>query len=90
MQTEGNFEEKSSGITAVVVETASRASHPVPLHNWRAHWLTVSEFARMMGRDPQTVYKWIRQGTLAEFGIPCCRFRAGRLHSGRVFIQNIY
>jgi hypothetical protein len=62
----------------------------LPVHNWRAHWLTAQEFARMMGRPQPTVYRWLRNGTLAEFGIPVCQFRQGRLHSGRVFIQNIY
>ena len=48
------------------------------------------EFARMMGRQPRTVYDWVENGTLAEFGIPICQFRHGKSHSGRVFIQNIY
>ena len=76
--------------TAVIVDTDhASSSRGVPTHNWRAHWLTVGEFSRMMGRDPQTVYTWMRNGTLAEFGIPVCQFRCGRLHSGRAFIQNI-
>ena len=62
----------------------------VPPYNWRAHWLTVTEFSRMMGRRPQTVYWWIGNGTLAEFGIPVCQFRYGGLHSGRTLIQNTY
>jgi hypothetical protein len=62
----------------------------VPVHNWRAHWLTAQEFARMMGREPQTVYKWLRNGTLAEFGVPVMHFRQGKQHSGRTFILNIY
>jgi hypothetical protein len=62
----------------------------VPVHNWRAHWLTVAEFSRMMGREPQTVYTWLRNGTLAEFGIPVYHFRFQGLHRGRAFIQNIY
>ena len=62
----------------------------VPPYNWRAHWLTVTEFSRMMSRRPQTVYWWVGNGTLAEFGIPVCQFRHGGLHSGRTFIQNIY
>lgn len=62
----------------------------VPVHNWRQHWLTVAEFSRVLGREPQTVYKMLRLGTLAEFGVPICEFRTGRRHSGRVFIQNIY
>lgn len=75
----------------VIVESTDRSSsaRSVPVHNWRAHWLTVQEFSRMMGREPDTVYKWIRNDTLAEFGIPTMRFRHGRLHSGRVFIQNV-
>ncbi len=75
-----------------VGESSSRASsvRGVPEHNWRAHWLTAVEFARMMGRQPRTVYDWVENGTLAEFGIPICQFRRGKTHSGRVFIQNIY
>jgi hypothetical protein len=61
-----------------------------PPHNWRAHWLTVDEFSHMMGRRPQTIHTWLRNGTLAEFGIPVCQFRCGGLHSGRTFILNIY
>jgi hypothetical protein len=76
---------------ALVTEVNDHASSArgVPAHNWRAHWLTVNEFARMMGRAPDTVHWWIRQGTLAEFGIPVYQFRNGRLHSGRSFIRNI-
>jgi hypothetical protein len=70
--------------------SAASSARSVPSHNWRAHWLTVNEFARMMGRRPFTVHWWLRNGTLAEFGIPVCRFRCGGLHSGRIFIQNIY
>ena len=61
----------------------------IPTYNWRAHWLTVAEFSRMMGRRPSTVYEWVEDGTLAEFGFPVREFRCGRRHSGRVFIQNI-
>ncbi len=62
----------------------------VPTYNWRAHWLTTQEFARVMGRRPQTVYAWLRDGTLAEFGIPSYQIRGRRPHSGRTFILNIY
>lgn len=65
------------------------SARSVPSCAWRAHWLTVNEFAHMMGRHPQTVYSWINNNTLAEFGFPVCQFRRGGLHSGRVFIQNI-
>jgi hypothetical protein len=65
------------------------SARSVPSCSWRAHWLTVNEFAHMMGRHPQTVYSWINNNTLAEFGFPVCQFRRGGLHSGRVFIQNI-
>ncbi len=76
---------------APVEESLDHASsvHGVPEHNWRAHWLTAVEFARMMGRRPKTIYGWVEDGTMAEFGIPICRFRHGKTHSGRVFIQNI-
>ncbi len=79
-------------ISTILVEDQDHASsaRSVPTCNWRAHWLTVNEFSRMMGRDPQTVYKWLRIGTLAEFGVPTYQFRHGGLHSGRVFIKNIY
>jgi len=62
----------------------------VPAHNWRAHWLTAQEFARVMGRRPQTIYSWLRNGTLAEFGIPVYCHRFQRVHRARIFIQNIY
>jgi hypothetical protein len=62
----------------------------VTAHEWVGHWLTVQEFARMTGRPYWTVQRWIRNGTLAEFGIPVCQFRHGQLHSGRTFILNIY
>jgi len=73
----------------VVSSPSSPSSPSVPSYNWRTHWLTVIEFSRMMGRRPSTVYEWIGDGTLAEFGIPVCQFRHGRLHSGRTFIQNV-
>lgn len=82
---------KEERATIIAAETKVISSaRSIPSHNWRAHWLTVQEFSRMMGRRPQTVYSWIENGTLAEFGIPMCQFRQGRRHSGRVFIQNIY
>jgi len=77
--------------TVVIVKSVqSDLAHLVPVYNWRAHWLTANEFARMMGREPVTVYKWLRNGTLAEFGVPVVQFRYGRRHSSRFFIQNIY
>jgi len=83
----------NSKATTSIIETVApldRASASrLPVHNWRAHWLTVQEFSRMMGRPPDTVYKWLRTGTLAEFGVPVMQFRSGRLHSGRTFIRNI-
>jgi Helix-turn-helix domain len=77
---------KQPEIVAVPVFTPSS----VPVHNWRAHWLTTQEFARMLGRSHWTIYTWIRNGTLAEFGVPTYQLRSGRLHSGRTFIRNIY
>lgn len=78
-------------VKSVPVHVAPASSTArLPVHNWRAHWLTATEFARVMGRDPQTVYWWLKHGTLAEFGIPVCQFRHGKTHSGRVFIQNVF
>ena len=86
-------ERMATAALPVQIETISdhgSSARGVPPYNWRAHWLTVTEFSRMMGRRPQTVYWWVGNGTLAEFGIPVCQFRHGGLHSGRTFIQNIY
>lgn len=79
-------------VEAVMQQASAVASRPtgISVHNWRRHWLTTVEFARVMGRHPQTVYWWLRNDTLAEFGIPIMHFRQGRRHSGRVFIQNIF
>jgi len=69
---------------------SASSARSVPPHEWRNHWLSVPEFAAVMNRREQTVYKWLRTGTLAEFNIPVCQFRNGRLHSGRTFILYIY
>ena len=72
------------------VQSKPTAARAIPSCSWHAHWLTVSEFARLMGRRPRAVYYWVENGTLAEFGIPVCQFRHGRSHSGRMFIRNVY
>jgi hypothetical protein len=74
----------------IQVQEVKETDRLVPTYNWRAHWLTVNEFSRMMGRAPDTVHWWLRNGTLAEFGIPVYRVCGRRRHLGRVFIQNIY
>lgn len=73
------------------VQASDRATSArnVPSHDWRGHWLTVTEFSRMMGRRPSTVYEWVGDGVLAEFGIPVWQYQCGRKHSGRVFIRGI-
>ena len=71
-------------------EASPVVAYIVPECNWHAHWLTAQEFARVMGRSHWTVQRWIRNGTLTEFGIPVCQFRQGKSHSGRTFILNIY
>ena len=82
----------TTATTARVKEISDHASSArgVPSCSWRAHWLTAHEFACVMGREPQTIYTWLRNGTLAEFGIPTYQFRHGGLHSGRTFIQNVF
>ena len=69
-----------------------RANYPaaIPQHSWTGHWLTVAEFSRLMGRQPQTVYDWVKFGTLSEFGVSVYEFRLGRKHSARIFIRNPY
>lgn len=80
----------SPQIDLVPVPDRATSARSVPGYNWHAHWLTTTEFARMMGRSPWTVQTWLRNGTLAEFGFPVRQFRSGGLHSGRTFIQNIF
>lgn len=79
----------TTAVQAKEIPDHASSARGVPPCNWRAHWLTVNEFARLMGRRPFTVHGWIRSGVLAEFGFPICQFRCGGLHSGRTFIQNI-
>ncbi len=62
----------------------------VPQCSWPGHWLTITEFSRMMGRNPRTVYGWIEDDVLSTFGISVYGFRSGRKHSARFFIQNPY
>ena len=88
MQTKKDSVESTTDYAALPPTASSARS--VPLHNWRAHWLTVVEFSRLMGREPVTIHKWVRDGTLAEFGVPVMHFQPGRRHSGRTFILNIY
>jgi hypothetical protein len=80
--------EKSTPVA--LVEDRATSSRSIPSCSWRAHWLTAQEFSRVMGRPPATIYRWMREGTLAEFGIPIYQFRQGGLHSGRIFIQNVF
>jgi hypothetical protein len=62
----------------------------VPPHQWAGHWLTVAEFSRLMGRRPYTVYGWVRENVMSEFGISVYEFRSGRKHSARIFVRNLY
>jgi hypothetical protein len=73
-----------------IEEEHASSARSVPSHTWSGHWLSAREFATVVNRREQTVYKWIRLGVLAEFGIPTYMFRSGRPHSGRVFILNVY
>ena len=75
---------------AVEKKEDSSSAAFVPICNWRAHWLTADEFARVLGRSHWTVQRWLREGTLTEFGIPIMQFRHGRRHSSRTFIRNIF
>jgi hypothetical protein len=48
----------------------------------RDRWITVPQFARLMMRSPQTVYRWLYEETISEFG-----YRAFRDPMGRWRIQ---
>jgi hypothetical protein len=75
-----------------IIDLPSRPSsaRSIPIYPWRAHWLTVMEFSRMMGRHPQTVYTWLSNGTLSEFGFPVYYCRSQGIHRGRTFIKNVF
>jgi hypothetical protein len=82
---------QSPALTTLSTSPASPASSSrLSAHNWRAHWLTAVEFSRVTGRPLHTIYTWLRNGTLAEFGIPVYQTRHGGLHSARVFIKNVF
>ena len=84
------METKNSSAQIGEVPDRAISARSVPSCPWRAHWLTVQEFARMMGRSHWTVQTWVRNGTLAEFGIPVYRHNFRGPHQGRVYIQNVY
>ena len=44
-------------------------------------WLTVKEFARLMGRPERHVRRWVQNGTLTEFGISSYTISRGRFHN---------
>lgn len=46
----------------------------------QSQWLTVQEFARMMGRCDRQVRKWTSDGTLIDFGYPMYVFGTGRFN----------
>ena len=48
----------------------------------RDRWITVNQFARLMHRSPKSIYRWLYEGTIPEFG-----YRAFRDPMGRWSIQ---
>jgi hypothetical protein len=46
-----------------------------------SYWLTLTEFARVMGRPERTVRQWAQNGTLVEFGLPVWCISTGRFHN---------
>lgn len=56
--------------------------------NWDHHWLTVAEFARMMGRSTRQVRYWTSNGTLLEFGYPVYCVSPGRFNRHTFYILN--
>jgi hypothetical protein len=75
--------------TAEVNPMAARPSF-IPPCIWAGHWLTVPEFARLVGRSPWTVHWWLRKETLSAFGLSVYEIRTGKKHSARIFIRNPY
>ena len=49
----------------MIIETST-----VKSYTWDHHWLTIREFARMMGRSERQVENWTNDGTLFDFGFP--------------------
>lgn len=52
--------------------------------DWKNHWLTINEYARVANRHVRTVRYWCETGTLRAFNIPHFRDRRGKW-----WIQNI-
>ena len=52
---------------------------------WHLHWVTVQEFARIIGKDPRIVRYWIIDGTITQLGFPIYRICHGRFNT-RSFI----
>ena len=71
----------------MTVEHASAARGALS-HSWKGHWLSAREFATVVNRHEQTIYSWIADGTLAEFGIPTYKFQGKRPHTARLWILN--
>lgn len=59
-----------------------RAQAPWLKEGERDRWITVNQFAQLMFRKPKTVYRWLYEGTIPEFG-----YRAFRDAQGRWRIQ---
>lgn len=58
------------------------------LHEFHSsQWLTVREFARVMGRNERQIRRWVNDGTLAEFGFPLICYDHGRFH--RIYFISI-
>ena len=48
-----------------------KSLHRVPLRiDWTGHWLTPTEYARVVGRPVHTVWRWCRTGVLEDFNVP--------------------
>lgn len=69
---------------AQIVRSSTLSEFPRPpwSNGDRKDWITVRKFSEFYGRHPNTIYRWMRDGTLSEFG-----FRWYQDFKGKVWIK---
>jgi hypothetical protein len=56
----------------------------------RTLWLNVSEFAKLQGKKPVTIYAWIYDGFIAELGLIIRKDVTGRIKIGVPYAHSFY
>jgi hypothetical protein len=51
---------------------------PPPRLDWTGHWLSTSEYSRIVERPSRTVRHWCATGVLRDFNVPYFRDSDGR------------